>query len=574
MSEIVGLPYDDSMYIPRFWLSSHRSIGTKFKVPGEDQVYFVAMKSPLSAKVNSLFPEKYRWGVKEVMEKVREDIPKADLHKYIFVSIELSDKVQPPKSDWDELHIQNHYCPIMHNYTIESLNNFNTKIRPDLTTSYKYLYLVSCNNGHDRCGVAISMYLMQKYDMKIFDAYSLFKNSRWPGFYSQKAAAFLDKFRTKDEKKRISEAKRNDEFEIRNIDEDSSRHSKLKVQRLPKFSHFDGELMKSDVMITNFSEAINNFTPQETFIHSENNSPTPIIEYLLTSAQPESEHIPNTINPNDCIDLVKNHAYRCSFVPYGDFVYILALDPSYLIVNYGHNKYWRIPGSIDKDAVPLIFTAYAVETSTRVDFYAIDLLEWKGAPYQTVELDKRHYILYNTILPKIHVSHLADIRFKFNIRPLGRMTSLVKLSDYLLSSFCESKYHFSPRGICFLKRSPPGKTIFVPLIAHVHLFFVMNATDIAVLYARSDDNKSLVPCYFFKFEHKDHFGGLDKKVVRFDVAASNKRWEPVAICKHESPDFISFVKTMSSITIDRQATNEVLKVIENTIKDQASKKKT
>ena len=74
-----------------------------------------------------------------------------------------------------------------------------------ISSSFKNLFLVSCGNGHDKCGVAISTFIMNYCDLSIVDAYKIFKKNRYPGVYSSKSAEFLRGYILKNQNGKIKE---------------------------------------------------------------------------------------------------------------------------------------------------------------------------------------------------------------------------------------------------------------------------------------------------------------------------------------------------------------------------------
>lgn len=554
------LPNNKSMYIPKYWLSDHNPIGEKFKVPGDDEIYFIALKSPLSEALNNLLPQEKRWGPKEVMKKIQSKLGQESITNWIFTAIELSDKVEPPADEWDKLRVENHYRPISHDYLKSEIDSFINLIKPNSGTSYKNLYMVSCNNGHDRCGAAISRYLMQNYELKISQAYSLFKKNRWPGIYSKVATDFLSSYLKKDEKP-IYCAREKDEFIIQNKHDEIS-DLKLSVERTSDFKHYFCKSISSQTMISNCNDHLNNATLDESFIHfPESDSPNPILDFLEFDDTKELNLTP------ECLKTIQKHAYRCSFVPSGVFLYLMAFESNCLIINYGFNNYWSIDCHV-KCKLPFICTAYAVEAPKYLEIYITDLLSYQNETLEKVDLDDRITTIYYDILPNISLSKRVDVRLRY--RPMGRMTDLVKLYDFLKLEDTKYKYNFRPAGLAFMRRSwPPGRSIFVPLITEVHLLFLLNATDIAVLYARSDDNKTILPVKYFEIPKKEKFGELHDKVIKFSIQEPKNPlsyWKPISVCKNRLPDFISYVKAIDNSIITEKNATKVLKTLEDTVK--------
>lgn len=559
------LPFDKSMFIPKYWLSEHNPIGEKFKVPGDDEIYFITLKSPLSDSVNNLLPEKKRWGPREVMKKISTMIDQLNIRDWIFTAIELSDQVDPPTSEWDSLRVEHHYCPISHDYIYQEIESFINLIKPN-ETQYKNLYIVSCNNGHDRCGAAISTYLMRNYDLEISQAYLLFKNNRWPGIYSKRAIDYLSMYKKKDEKP-FNNAQRKDEFQIQNKNDDIS-DSKLIVERLSDFKRYFLDRVTKPTQISNFNDFLNNYTSNDSFYHNhESDSPRPILEYLEFTKPSDNENSNQVTIDEKCLKEVRNHFYRCSFVPSGLFVYLLAFESNCLVLNYGFNSYYTIPCHI-KCKLPFICTAYTVETSDYLEIYISDVLLFANESLEKVDLDDRLAILYYKILPDITLSKRAYARLKY--RPMGRMTDLVKLYDFLNAKDAKHKYNFHTSGLAFIQHKwPPGKSIFVPLAREVNLLFIMNATDIAMLYARSDDNRKIIPVKYFEIPKKERFGGLHDKVIKFSITEPNSPksyWKPLSICKSRLPDYYSYVKAIDNSIINEKNATEILKTLEETVK--------
>ncbi|OHT11831.1 hypothetical protein TRFO_18630 [Tritrichomonas foetus] len=540
------LPFSD--FIPRFWLSKHNSCGDLIKIPGDDEIYFIPMKSPLSKRLNQLFPKDKRWCVSEVMKTVGEKI-KSVGGNWLFSHIELCSEQDPvPKAEWEEEHITHYYCPITREYKTDHLSHFYSVIEP-MGKDYKTLYMVSCNNGHDRCGVAISMYLALKHDMFLSTAYyQHFKQRRWPGIYSNTAAEFLELQQKKDDPKKIKCAVRLDEFEIKN--DDGVSESKLKIQHQPGFTHFGCEsidISKKKVVADSYSDLLTRYVG-EGFERSKTNTPKQRIEFW---------------NEETSLEDIKKHAYRCTFTPYGSLIFVMAVEKDTLVFNYGMNKFWTTKATIECP-VPFICTAFAVETSKNLEIYLSDLLCFADQSQEGVDLDVRITKIYFEILPKI-TKIKADIKLKY--RPLGRMTDAKRLAEMHNNMY--SQYGFTMRGLSFLPRnSMPGRSLFLPLSYHVHLKFIMNATDIAVLYARSDDGSMLVPCKYFEF--KERYGGLHDRIIRFRVNRE-KKWQAIAICKHELPDYISFVENTTKALKLQPKINEIVETIENVVREQAKK---
>lgn len=562
------LPPEKSMFIPKYWLSDHSSIGKMFKVPGDDEIYFIALKSPLSERINSLFPENKRWGPKETMKKIDEMIDKSSISKWIFYAIELGNEVNPPNDEWDRLNIEHFYCPISRDYLRQEIDSFINLITSNNRKSYHNLFIVSCNDGHDRCGVAISMFLMRSYDLELSVAYNLFKQHREPGIYSKSAIKFLSMYKSKNDQETITNTKRDNEFEIQNIhDEDIN----LKIDRLPNFRHFGCDPVTRNRDIESYNSLFSRSASKDSFTHSPDyDSPKPIIEYLefnqISSNTFDDNNQTLSLTP-ECLNEIQNKVYRCSFVPSGIFVYLLAIEPNYLIVNYGFNNYWSIPSHL-KCKLPLICTAYAIETSSHIEFFITDLLQYQTETFEKMDLDDRIAMIYFDILPNLILSKRAHVTLRY--RPMGRMTELVKLYEFLNSKDYKDRYNFQTDGLAFIQRKwAPGKFIYVPINIYAHLLFLMNATDIAILYARSDDNKTIIPVKYFKFTKKEKLGGLHEKVIKFNIVEPNNpnsKWKPIAICKNRSPDYFSYVKAMLKSAINEKNESELLKTIEDTVK--------
>lgn len=563
------LSCDKSMFIPKYWLSEHNPIGDKFKVPGDDEIYFIALKSPLSEALNNLLPKEKQWGPKEVMKKISNMIDQENIRDWIFTAIELSDQIDQPVNEWDNLRVDHHYCPISHNYLTNEVESFVNLIKPINDTQFKNLYIVSCNNGHDRCAVAISTYLMRNYDLEIFQAYTLFKKSRWPGIYSVRAADYFSMYKKKDEKP-INCAQRKDEFQIQNKSDEIS-DSNLTIERLSDFKRYFCERIDNSTMINNYNDFLNQKTSIYSFdLFPESDSPKPILEYLEFNDRSNSDDNEAdqavTMSPG-FLKEIRKHAYRCSFVPSGLFIYLLAFEPNYIVINYGYNNFYNIPCHI-KCKFPFLCTAYAVETSDYLEIYISDILSYQNETFEKVVLDDRITMIYYDILPNITISKRAYVKLKY--RPMGRMTDLVKLYDFLNSKEAKFQYNFRTSGLSLIQQSwPPGKSIFVPIIPEVHLLFLMNATDVAVLYARSDDNKTIVPVKYFVIPKKERFGGLHDKVIKFSITEPNNPksyWKPLTICKSRLPDYISYVKAIDNFAVNEKNTSEILKTLEETVK--------
>ena len=538
-----------SQPIPRFWLSGHSCSGDLIRVPGDDHLFFIPMKSPLPKGLNDMFPARKQWGVKEALQTAQRITEKNSIKSCAYFNIELFSKADPvPDDEWRENLVTHAYVGIPRTFTNDYLDEFCRTVDRYKATNCNSVIMVTCGNGHDRCGVAICYYLMKKCEMRLAKAYDIFKAARRPGIYSRQAVDFLNLIK-RDKDAKIREAEYLDEFELKKDDRLSE--APVKVEFQPSFAHFNCEKIENRELIIMINELLNKYA-NKGFVHSNQDSPHSIVNFW----------------DNNSLDLVKKHAFRCTFSPDGAKVFVIALQNDTLIINYGWNQFWTVKAKINC-SIPFIATAYAVETRKKLVIYLSDLLYYNRESQDGVDLDERITIIYFDILPGI-TEIKQDLVFKY--RPLGRITDVHKL--YSLKENASKDYNFEMAGISFLQRKqPPGQELYFPLKLHVHLKFILNSNNIAILYARSDDGSKLVPFKYFSFKSSSHLSALDQKVIKFQISNEDD-WKPIAYCKNEFPDYISFAKSLQQSIPLLKDVDKILNSIEEVVKAQTKKQST
>ncbi|KAH0793778.1 DSPc domain containing protein [Histomonas meleagridis] len=495
--------------VPTFWCDKKSPIGKPISILNKSGIVFVPAKTPLPEEINQLFPDSKRWTVSRLLDN---NIFKTEnILNSVIYAITLSNNEFIPNEEWSNRSIEHYLIPGWGG-RLANTSKFNEIVNSIIRRSNNVCIVVCCKDGINQTCLAICTYLIQECFMKAESAYNLFIEKRELKPYSK---FVIDRLKRLDPSFNVKPGIRPP------INNDEISDLKIYLDYIPNLEKYGAHI-----------------------VHNDNPLESRLLEFIHNSVGPgfsQTAYLPNPICDfwdNSHLDLIEKHAFRCTFTPEGSFFYVVAFTNDTLYLIHDIHMIWKV--SIDiATPLPLVCSGVCIHRSQTVGIMLTDVHQIGDQRFDDTDLDDRLTALWEGVLPKININNNASIDIKFLFRPVARMNNATRLLNEVKHMYETNGFRCD--GISFIQRTfPPGKSLFVPVFPSMKLYFALNAKNIAILYARTNDNARYVPFKYYEFNER--YGALDRKVVRFKV--KNGFLEPVVMYHKEHPDCIGYCEAM------------------------------
>ena len=506
--------------IPDFWISAPMS-GAPIQIPEKEDAFFVPLKTPLPEDYQTFLNSNQKWTLDMMIEHLNKNIKSEKPKAFVHIETEITNssleffeqqgiyRIALPIEEYKQSTVDDFIGAVSNILKDKSFAQFNT-----------YL-LISCFDATNKAGFLICSYLMRESRKGLKEAFSMFENSIKPGIFRKEEFEQLCLINGVNAKESSVEIPSVPAWAEPNPSIGIMADAQIQLEK-PSFEYFNGEEMKNPDAIGALQQLVDrsinsNFTKYTIF-------PT----YANRRVWKDSMY-----------EEFDKSLYRITLVPRGTQVFMLSNNQKYVFLNYGNKKFWRFEAEIKCD-LPFVATATIVQSSDKMKLYVTDLLLLGNHSFENDDIDVRMSALWYSLLPKINPLKNTDLRIFF--RPVGRVTDAVRLYDECKDFI--KKYGFFVDGLALLKHGDsPGKSIYIPHMQSLLLYFKMSTYDQAILYARSDTEDNLVPVKIINIKEHLRDGAFDGHVIRFAV---RKRGEldPIGICKSEYPDNYAFVRAI------------------------------
>ena len=520
--------------IPDFWISAPMS-GAPIQIPEKEDAFFVPLKTPLPDDSQTYLNSNQKWTFNMMLDHLNKNIKSDKPKAYVYIETE---RTNSSLEFFEQQGIYRIALPI-EEYKLSTVEDFieavSNILKDNSFAQFNTYLLISCFDCTNRAGFLICSYLMKQSGKNFKDAFSTFANSIKPGIFLKEEfdqLCQINNVKAAESKDQLPPipgwAKQNPSIGI-------MADVKVPLEKA-SFDYFNGEEMKNPDAIGALQQLVDKSLSQH-----------------FTKSAVFPTYSNRRVWTNSLYEEFDKSLYRISFVPRGTQVFMLSNNPKYIFLNYGYKKFWRFEAEIKCD-LPFVATGSIVHSNEKLKLFVTDLLLLGTHSFENDDIDVRMSALWFNLLPKLNPLMNTDLRLYF--RPVGRVTDAVKLFD----ECCEfnKKYGFFVDGLTLLKHGDsPGVCLYIPHRQSLLLYFKMKTYDQAILYARADNDDSLIPVRLFSIKEYLRDGALDGYVVRFAVR-QRASLEPIGLCKSDYPDNYTFVKRIFDFYLVNQLDSKAI----------------
>ncbi|KAH0786632.1 mRNA-capping enzyme-like [Histomonas meleagridis] len=495
-------------------------MGKPIQVPRFPNFFLIPMKTPLPSNLQRSVPPKMQWTIQKAVMKASKYLNFPEICYY--VSIDLTNgKDLTSLSECKLSNVVHWHIPIPNDYPGISLKTFCEKIYKNFVSpGYPHAIMISCNNGFNRTGFAISGFLMWSSNYSAKEATEIFAQARPPGIFSKEAIPQLNNYQgSTDESFLATISPLPDWVHMTNFTKNRSKIA-LPTDYTPTFIHSGGILEKDHDKIKSLVNLLR----------------SNLTKYFKGNQVGGFKPTTNVWKKEYKENLISKFPFRCTYVPRGTPTFFLCNSTDCFYVTSDCLRFWKYDANI-KCPLPIVCTSILSSVSFTDVLFLTDLLLIGDLSIKNYDLDIRLSKLWHEILSNITETKSLQLRF----RAVGRLLSADSIFEVVEKMF---QYEgFKCDGMSLISNAfPVGMQLFVPIHPSFKLKFLLNTPHDAFLYGRNEGATYLFPCFYFPIKETPELAELDKLTVRFEIGLPNMNLIPIAICDDdENCDYVEYV---------------------------------
>jgi protein-tyrosine phosphatase len=512
-------------------------------------VYLFALKTPLPAAHQVLFPSPQRWTIEKAVAMAC-----TDLHQQPFDVVVTSVETNGPfdfmdNADCVASHVLHYYQEIDQEYSPDRIDKFCDLLRTLPSPGRTQVVLVSSHNGINRPGFLIAGALMCADGMSARAAVKRFSLAH-TGIWALPAINQLNQLR------RGEPALSGKPWPEALPPPERTWQPPIKQEAIHLLHLYGGRLL-----------------------HPKPEAPaiTRVKAYLLSLKRAELRMVQGDLFPEmsvwkpELLELISMHRFRATYTPRGTTVYVVILEPDclHLCIPSGnntwnalpdpHHQFFRFAATV-KGTLPVICMGVLTEIEARPVVILTDILKMGTDELSGCDLEDR--------LSRIRfdvIGNISKCPLEFRFRAVGDISQrMIEMEASLKSTL-----GFSSDGLTLLAHAAPARmSLFIPIEPTVKLRVHFNTKRHAIFFARAEDGSGLFPITIWRAKNEaDRL--MDGKTVRFEVHLVEREiaFRPISFTSADTHDFVRDVKAILEFVMGRYDPKLVVAECESVIQE-------